>query len=60
MNRQRKIALVVGMTGLTGIAACGCMWQYKRYKESEFRWARISKNLKEFNAADIQELPIEK
>lgn len=60
MNRQRKMILLATMTGLTGIAATGCMWQYKRYRESQFRWERIDKNLKKFSATDIEKLPLER
>lgn len=59
MNKQRKIILVTALTGLTGIASAGCSWQYLRYRDSRFRWDRISHNLRKFKAQNINDLPID-
>ena len=60
MNQKRKAIIAITMTGLTGIAATGCTWQYRRYKESKFRWNRINNNLKAFNASNIKDLPLDR
>jgi hypothetical protein len=38
---KRNYGAMVTLGVLGGISALGCRWQYKRYKESKFRWDRI-------------------
>jgi hypothetical protein len=38
---------------LTGVAATGCLWQSRRYKESKFRWDRINHMLNNFEPVNL-------
>lgn len=60
MNKKKKIAFQVVMGGLTSIACTGCVWQYRRYKESIERWAKINDQINKFTPERIKEIPWQK
>lgn len=57
MQNKRKAVYTVVMGGLTSIACSGCIWQYRRYKQSRQRWDKINEQIETFTPLKITEVP---
>ena len=57
MDKRKKVAFTMVMGGLTSVAATGCVWQYRRYKESVQRWGIINESIDNFDPLLIEQIP---